>query len=63
MPVAVAAIVLLEFGQYLQPRLPSLKNFAARLPLVLRWAGYFAVLLGIILFGVYQKAQFIYFQF
>jgi D-alanyl-lipoteichoic acid acyltransferase DltB (MBOAT superfamily) len=62
MPVAIGGIVLLEFGQWLQ-RQPSFPTTVARFPLALRWACYSAVMLGVVLFGIYRKAQFIYFQF
>lgn len=63
MPVALAAIFLLEVGQWLQPRVARIEKVAAGWPTALRWCGYCTLLLGIVMFGVYQKAQFIYFQF
>jgi alginate O-acetyltransferase complex protein AlgI len=62
LPVALVAIVLLELGERVR-RLPSLDSMVARLPLVVRWSGYAAVIVAVVLFGVYRKAQFIYFQF
>jgi len=63
MPVALGGLVILELGQWLQPRLGEIEPTVQRLPTAVRWAGYFVLLLGITLFGVYRKAQFIYFQF
>lgn len=63
MPIALGAIILLEIGQLLQPRAPQIAKAMAAWPLVIRWGVYLVLLLGIVLFGVYQKAQFIYFQF
>jgi len=62
MPVAAGVIALLEFGQWIQ-RQPSLPQRVARLSPAMRWAGYSALMLGVVLFGVYRKTQFIYFQF
>ncbi len=63
MPVALGAVIVLEVGQWLQPRIRDIELKTLRVPTPFRWAGYFVLLLGIILFGVYRKAQFIYFQF
>jgi D-alanyl-lipoteichoic acid acyltransferase DltB (MBOAT superfamily) len=62
MPVAVGGIVLLEAAQLLQGRV-SVSEVLARVPLVPRWALYSAFVLGVLMFGVYRKTQFIYFQF
>lgn len=62
MPVAVGSIVLLELGQLLQGKvsIPSLLN---KFPTVPRWAFYSGCVLAIVMFGIYRKMQFIYFQF
>ena len=62
MPVAVAGIVILEVSQLLQGRV-SVTTALARLPLIPRWAVYASFVMGVLMFGVYQKTQFIYFQF
>jgi alginate O-acetyltransferase complex protein AlgI len=62
MPVALAAIAFLEIVQYLQARV-SLTAAISRLATPFRWAIYASSVMGVILFGVFQKAQFIYFQF
>jgi D-alanyl-lipoteichoic acid acyltransferase DltB (MBOAT superfamily) len=61
-PAAVAAILLLEAIQFLEPRV-SLSAGLARLPTLVRWPAYAAITFGIVLFGVYRESQFIYFQF
>jgi len=62
MPVAVAGIVILEVVQLLQGRV-SATAVLARLPLIPRWAVYASFVMGVLMFGVYRKTQFIYFQF
>jgi alginate O-acetyltransferase complex protein AlgI len=62
LPVAVLGIAVLEIGQLLQGRV-CIPTFLARLPVAPRWAAYACFLFGVLMFGVYQKAQFIYFQF
>ena len=60
--VAILSIVVLESVELLHGRV-SLTEFLSRRPLATRWATYTAFVLGVILFGVHQKSQFIYFQF
>lgn len=62
MPVALAAILALEIAQLLQGRISISATFG-KLPLPVRWAAYTTVVLAVLMFGIYQKAQFIYFQF
>lgn len=62
MPVAVAAIVVMEVAQWLHVRV-SLTSLFARMTMPLRWTAYATVTLGVVMFGVYRKTQFIYFQF
>ncbi len=62
MPVAVMSILLLEVGQLIA-RTTSFTDPLLRLPLIPRWAGYFAAVFLVILFGVFRQTQFIYFQF
>jgi alginate O-acetyltransferase complex protein AlgI len=63
LPVAVAAIVVLEIGQLLTRSAVSLPSMLSGLPLPARWAAYAAFVMLVLMFGVYQNAQFIYFQF
>jgi hypothetical protein len=63
LPIAVLAIIGLELGQLLSRTDVSVPSVVGRLPLAARWATYAAFVLLVLLFGVYQKTQFIYFQF
>ncbi len=54
--IAMETIHLLQNGDRIRVRL-------ARQPLWVRWSLYYGVLMVIILFGVFNKTQFIYFQF
>lgn len=62
LPVAVAAIAVLEIGHLLQGRI-SVPGLLRRLSVAPRWALYASFVMAVLMFGVYQKAQFIYFQF
>jgi len=62
MPVALGAIAFLEVVQYLQPRV-FLSARIARLPTPFRWTLYASSVMGVVMFGVFRKTQFIYFQF
>jgi hypothetical protein len=61
MPVALGAILVLEIGQLWGEKvaLPTV----GRMSLVPRWACYAAFVMLALMFGIYQKMQFIYFQF
>jgi D-alanyl-lipoteichoic acid acyltransferase DltB (MBOAT superfamily) len=60
--VAFGLIALLLAVQLSQRRTGRTTFLAAR-PVWIRWAIYYAAVMGIILFGVYEHAEFIYFQF
>jgi len=62
MPAAVAGIMVLEIGQLLQGRI-SIPPFLGMLPTVPRWALYASFVMAVMMFGIYRKTQFIYFQF
>jgi D-alanyl-lipoteichoic acid acyltransferase DltB (MBOAT superfamily) len=62
LPVAVASIVLLEMGQLLHGKV-SVPSLLIRLPMAPRWALYAGLVMVVVMFGIYQKTQFIYFQF
>lgn len=62
MPVALLSIAFLELVQWLHGRV-SLTRVLSRHPLVVRWPVYVGFVLAVVLFGVYSKSQFIYFQF
>lgn len=55
-------IGLLELIHYLQTRVDLAAKFKA-LPVIYRWGLYYAYIIVIIAFGVFEKRQFIYFQF
>ena len=62
LPVAFGAIVLLEAIQIGLPRLPA-KFQLINLSPAIRWSVYITTIFTILLFGVFQTSQFIYFQF
>ena len=62
MPIALAGIAILEFGQLLDNRI-SANEFLGKLPFLTRWTAYASFVIAVIMFGVYRKSQFIYFQF
>jgi alginate O-acetyltransferase complex protein AlgI len=62
LPVALASILALEAGQFLYGRI-SIPSLMGKMPLPLRWAFYAGFVMLVVMFGVYQKMQFIYFQF
>jgi len=60
--IAFALIGFMGIVHVIQER-GSAKQFLNKRPLVLRWAIYLAIMVLIILFGVFNEVQFIYFQF
>jgi len=62
MPVAIASILVLEIGQ-LWGGTVSLPNLIQKLPLPARWTVYASLVMTVVMFGIYKKTQFIYFQF
>jgi len=58
-----AAAVALLLAVDLRHEIPALAARWHRPAAPVRWAGYFALLLAMLLFGVFTSAQFIYFQF
>ncbi|MFA5097214.1 MAG: MBOAT family O-acyltransferase [Candidatus Margulisiibacteriota bacterium] len=60
--VALASIALLLFVHSIQ-RHGSIRHMLAGKPAWIRWTLYYSLLYGILFFGVFEKAQFIYFQF
>ena len=61
-PVALASILVLEIGQLFGGKIVQL-GALVRTPLAPRWAAYVTFVLAVIMFGIYRKTQFIYFQF
>ena len=62
MPVAIAAILLLEIGQLWSSVIPA-RSFMGKMPIAARWAIYASFVMAVLMFGVYKQMQFIYFQF
>jgi alginate O-acetyltransferase complex protein AlgI len=62
MPVALASILALEVGQLLAQRKTRF-TVLGKMPVSARWAAYAAFVILVVMFGVYQNRQFIYFQF
>lgn len=62
LPLALVGILLLETWEILKKRI-ELPLLVTRLPFLPRWSLYLALVLGVVMFGVYRKSQFIYFQF
>ncbi len=60
--VAVAAIVFMEIVHLMQ-RHSGIRHMLSGKPAWLRWPIYYAVLMAILLLGVFEENQFIYFQF
>ena len=60
--IAMGAIVLMEIVQFVQER-EGKKEFISRLPRWVRTALYIGLILIILLFGIFERRQFIYFQF
>jgi alginate O-acetyltransferase complex protein AlgI len=59
---AITLICFMEFVHIIQ-RHGSIRHMLREKPAVLRWSIYYLIVLGIIFFGVFNKSQFIYFQF
>ncbi len=62
MPVAIGAIILLECWEFFQST-GRLRYTFSQWPIALRWSAYVSFVIGVVLFGIYRQAQFIYFQF
>jgi len=62
MMLMVCSIILLETVHFFHNKY-NLAIVFRRLPTPVRWAFYYAIVLAIIFFGVFENRQFIYFQF
>jgi D-alanyl-lipoteichoic acid acyltransferase DltB (MBOAT superfamily) len=60
--ISILAIFLLLLVEIFQ-RTHSFRDWVNSKPIVLRWSFYYLVMFSILLFGVFQQKQFIYFQF
>lgn len=63
LPVAVAAILVLEVCQLRFRNQVSVFSALGRLSFPARWAVYASLIMLVVMFGVYRQMQFIYFQF
>ena len=63
MPIAITAILVLETCQLWAQSGASVPFKFSKLPLTGRLAAYAALVLLVVMFGIYRKTQFIYFQF
>jgi D-alanyl-lipoteichoic acid acyltransferase DltB (MBOAT superfamily) len=62
LPAAIAGILIVEIVQLARLRI-SITEFVSGLPAIPRWSAYLCFVFTIVMFGVFSKAQFIYFQF
>jgi alginate O-acetyltransferase complex protein AlgI len=60
--IAFSVIAFMEFVHLIQEH-RSIRQFLDNKPLLLRWSIYIGIILLILLFGVFDNTQFIYFQF
>ncbi len=60
--VAFAGVLILELVQFFQARC-SVTSYVGKFPVAVRMGMYFCLLASIALYGMFGKAQFIYFQF
>lgn len=60
--ICLGAIAFLEFVHYTQTK-QDMRDALAEKPVWMRWAIYYAMLLGIFLFGEFTNRRFVYFQF
>ncbi len=60
--IALVAIAILEIAQHVQGT-GSIRERLATRPVLVRWAAYYALVMCILVFGVFSQQEFIYFQF
>ncbi len=60
--IAILSILFMEFVHIIQ-RHYKIRHMLSEKPMWFRWSMYYAIVLGIIFFGVFGKNDFIYFQF
>jgi alginate O-acetyltransferase complex protein AlgI len=60
--IGIAAVIVMEIVHLMQNKY-QLSEWISTKPVYVRWSIYYAVILTIIFFGVYENRQFIYFQF
>lgn len=60
--IGISAVILMETIHILQYK-TSIRDWVRIQPAFLRWSLYYGIIIVILYFGVYEKRQFIYFQF
>lgn len=60
--IVFGSIIFLEIIQIMQKK-SDISSFISQKPILIRWSFYYALVLSILFFGVFNKTQFIYFQF
>ncbi len=60
--IALASILFMEIVHAVQSH-HKIRHFLSEKPIWFRWSMYYAIILGIIFFGVFEQSSFIYFQF
>ena len=63
LPIALASILVLEACELWFPSEASVSSQLGKLSFAPRWAVYASLIMLVVMFGIYQNAQFIYFQF
>jgi D-alanyl-lipoteichoic acid acyltransferase DltB (MBOAT superfamily) len=59
----IAFLIILLMGVHMIQRSGSGRQILSKKPAWIRWAVYYGIIFGILLFGITDKSQFIYFQF
>lgn len=60
--ISITVIFLLETVHFIERRTP-INLFLSNRPVYIRWAVYYSLILSTMIFGVFNKSKFIYFQF
>ena len=60
--IGVISIVIMEIIHFIKGKIDIIKNLSQS-PMLFRWICYYAIIFSIIVFGVFEQSQFIYFQF
>lgn len=60
--IGILSVLVME-AVHLKQRNTSMQVYIERLPVLVRWSGYYALILAIVFLGVFTGSKFIYFQF
>lgn len=60
--IGVISILIMEIIHLIKGKIDIIKNLSQS-PMLFRWTCYYAIIFSIIVFGVFEQSQFIYFQF